>query len=221
MKKVFVITGANRGLGRAFIDILIKKEDVFIISISRSQSVKQKKYDSNKFYFLETDLSENTLEKNIHTLKGLLSNKEIYFINNASVIEPINTIKSLKENDIDRTISVNIKSPMLIAQYLLDHFENQKLAFINISSGAAERAIHSWSLYCSSKAFIKMFFEVAEKEYPQHQFLNIDPGVMDTNMQRSIRENEFPDAEGFKNLHEEGKLKLPIDVASEILNKIL
>lgn len=221
MKKVFVITGANRGLGKAFVDILIKKKGVFVISISRSQSEEQKKYGSNKFYFLETDLSENTLVKNIHTLKGLLSNKEIYFINNASVVEPINTIKFLKENDIYRTISVNVKSPMLIVQYLLDHFINQKLVFINISSGAAERAIHSWSLYCSSKAFIKMFFEVAEKEYQQHQFLNIDPGVMDTNMQTSIRDNDFPDAKDFKKLHAERKLKSPIEVASEILIRVL
>ena len=38
MNKIFIITGANRGLGKAFVDLLIKNEDHFVISISRSAS---------------------------------------------------------------------------------------------------------------------------------------------------------------------------------------
>lgn len=221
MKKTIIITGANRGLGKAFVDILIKNEEYFIISISRSQSEEQKNYKPTNFYFLKADLSDKSLEKKIHNLKELISNKEVYFFNNASIIEPITKIENLNENDIDRMISVNIKSTMLITKYLLSHFNDQKLSFINISSGAANRAISNWSLYCASKAFIKMFFDVAESEYKQHRFFNIDPGVMDTNMQKSIRETDFPEASNFKNLHEERKLKLPKEVALEILNTVL
>ncbi|WP_034920696.1 SDR family NAD(P)-dependent oxidoreductase [Gillisia sp. CAL575] len=221
MQKVFIITGANRGLGKAFADILIQNENHFVISISRSQSDEQKTYEPENFYFLKSDLSENTLEKNIQVLKGLIANQDIYFINNASIIEPITKIEHLDENAIDKTISVNIKSTMLITKYLLRNFSNHKLSFVNISSGAANRAISNWSLYCASKAFVKMFFDVAESEYEQHRFFNIDPGVMDTNMQKSIRENDFPDSSNFKNLQEEGKLKSPKDVALEILNTVL
>lgn len=221
MKKVFIITGANRGLGEAFADLLIKNENHFVISISRSQSDQQKAYEQASFYFLKADLSEKNLEKKIHVLKELIANQDIYFINNASIIEPITQIEYLDEESIDKTISVNIKSTMLITKYLLSQFSNHKLSFVNISSGAANRAISNWSLYCASKAFVKMFFNVAESEYKQHQFFNIDPGVMDTNMQKSIRENDFPDSSNFKNLKEEGKLKSPKDVALEILNIVL
>jgi benzil reductase ((S)-benzoin forming) len=65
-----------------------------------------------------------------------------------------------------------------------------------------------------------MFFKVAESEYQQHLFFNIDPGVMDTNMQKSLRESDFPDVENFKNLQKDGKLKLPKDVALEIVKTI-
>lgn len=221
MQKVFIITGANRGLGKAFVDVLIKKENHFVISISRSQSEEQKAYAPANFYFLKADLSENTLEKKIKVLKELITNQDIYFINNASIIEPITKIEHLEEDDIDKMISVNIKSTMLITKYVLCHFNDNNLSFVNISSGAANRAISNWSLYCASKAFIKMFFNVAECEYKQHRFFNIDPGVMDTNMQKSIRETDFPDASIFNNLHVEGKLKLPKDVALEILNTVL
>lgn len=221
MKKTFIITGANRGLGKAFVDVLIKNENHFIISISRSQSEDQKNYASTNFYFLKADLSESTLGKKINILKELITNQDIYFINNASIIEPICKIENLDEAAIDKTISVNIKSTMLITKYLLHHYNNHILTFVNISSGAASRAISNWSLYCASKAFIKMFFSVAESEYNQHRFFNINPGVMDTNMQRSIRETNFPDASNFKKLQEEGKLKLPNDVALEILNTVI
>lgn len=221
MQKVFIITGANRGLGQAFVDILIKNENHFVISISRSQSEVQKGFAPANFYFIKVDLSKNTLVKKIQVLKELITNQDIYFINNASTIEPITKIEHLDEEVIDKTISVNIKSTILITNFLLCHFSGHKLFFINISSGAANHAISNWSLYCASKAFIKMFFNVAEKEYKQHRFFSIDPGVMDTNMQTSIRDTEFPDVSDFKNLQKDGKLKLPLDAAVEILYTIL
>ena len=220
MKKVFIITGANRGLGKAFADLLIKNEDHFVISISRSVSDEQKFDTSANFYFIGADLADNNIGEKIAVLKDLIGNQDICFINNASVIEPITKIEYLNEDDMDKAISVNIKSTMLIMQYLISHFKNNKLSFVNISSGAADRAISNWSLYCSSKAFIKMFFNVAESEYEQHRFFNIDPGVMDTNMQKSIRNSDFPDVSNFQILEKEGKLKSTKAVALEILNTI-
>ncbi|GAA4882713.1 (S)-benzoin forming benzil reductase [Flaviramulus aquimarinus] len=220
MKKVFIITGANRGLGQGFVDVLIKDNNNFVISISRSLSEEQKTYSSDNFYFLKADLSHNIDEK-IAVLKALITNETVCFINNASIIEPIDIIENLDDYAIEKTISVNIKSTIQLTKYLLRNFNENKLTFINISSGAANRAISNWSLYCSSKAFIKMFYEVAESEYKQHRFFNIDPGVMDTNMQKSIRNSDFPDVSNFKDLQEEGKLKSPKHVASEILNTVL
>lgn len=221
MRKVFIITGANRGLGNAFANVLMKDEKHFVISISRSLSEEQKSYSATNFHFLELDLSQNSIDKKITGLKELINNEAIYFINNASIIEPISKIEDLEEIDIDSTFSVNVKSTILITKYLLQHFNQNKLSFVNISSGAASRPISNWSLYCSSKAYIKMFFNVAEAEYPNHRFFNIDPGVMDTNMQQSIRESDFPEVSNFKNLKVEGKLKSPKEAAIEILNTIL
>lgn len=221
MKKTVIITGANRGLGKAFVDILIKDRDFFVISISRTESEEQKTYSASNYYFLKADLSDNRFYEKITVLKDLIGDEAIFFINNASTIEPISKIADIKVGDIDKILSVNIKSTMLITKYLLKHFSENKLSFVNISSGAANRAISNWSLYCSSKAYIKMFFNVAESEYKQHSFFNIDPGVMDTYMQKSIRNSDFPDIKNFQSLKEEGKLRLPNDVALEILNTVL
>ncbi len=175
MKKTVVITGANRGLGKAFVDVLIKDEDCLVISISRRLSEEQKAYSSKQFCFVEVDLADGTIAEKITALKDLIGEEPVYFINNASIIEPIVKIEDLDEAAIDKTISVNIKSTVLMTKYLLENFNINPLTFVNISSGAANRAISNWSLYCSSKAFIQMFFNTAESEYKQHRFFNIDP----------------------------------------------
>ncbi len=218
--KTVVITGANRGLGKAFVDVLIKDEDCFVISMSRSLSEEQKAYSSKRFCFLEMDLSKDSVGEKITALIDVIGNEAVYFVNNASIIGPIVKIEDLDEAAIDKTMSVNIKSTVLITKYLLKNFNTNPLTFVNVSSGAANRAISNWSLYCSSKAFIKMFFNIAESEYKQHRFFNIDPGVMDTGMQKSLRASDFPDVESFKDLQKEGQLKSPIDVAEDILNTI-
>tara|TARA_B100001059_G_scaffold130442_1_gene130420 strand:- start:226 stop:900 length:675 start_codon:yes stop_codon:yes gene_type:complete len=220
MKKTIIITGANRGLGEAFVDILIKDEDCRIISISRRLSDKQKAYSSKQFSFVEIDLAVNLISEKIIALNDLIGNEPIYFFNNASIIKPILKIEDLDEKAINKTISVNIKSTILITKYLLKNFNINQLTFVNISSGAANRPISNWSLYCSSKAYIKMFFKTAESEYKQHRFFNIDPGGIDTGMQKSLRTNDFPDVEKFKDLQKEGQLRAAIDVAEEILQTI-
>jgi benzil reductase ((S)-benzoin forming) len=220
MKNVIIITGTNRGLGKAFVDVLINKKDIFIISISRSLTREQADYSSKRFSFLNIDLSKDDLDKKITVLKDSVDEQKIYFINNASIIEPIAKIEDLDTVEIDKVISVNIKSTILITKYLLGNFKANQITFVNITSGAANRAISNWSLYCSSKAFIKMFYSTAEKEYSQHRFFNIDPGVMDTNMQKSLRESDFPAVKNFKNLQNDGKLKSPKEVAGEILKTI-
>jgi benzil reductase ((S)-benzoin forming) len=220
MKNIYIITGANRGLGKGFVDVLMKNQDNFVISISRSISEEQRQYSAERFFFLKMDLAQDDITEKLSQLKGKINNEAVVFINNASIIEPIAKIETLNETDIEKTLSVNIKATLLMTSFLLKNYAKNDLTFVNISSGAAKRAISNWSLYCSSKAYMEMFFNTAESEYPDHRFFNINPGVMDTGMQKSIRENDFPDAENFKDLQKEGKLKLPIDVAKEILETI-
>lgn len=220
MKKTVIITGTNRGLGEGFVDVLIQDENCFIISISRRLSDKQKEYPSDRFFHLEMDLSHDFIQEKLLRLEGKIGNEAVFYINNASIIEPIAKIEELDEEAIDKIISVNIKSSILLTQYILKNYNQNRLTFVNITSGAANRPVNKWSLYCSSKAFNQMFFNVAESEYNKHRFFNIDPGVLDTNMQGVIRDSDFPDVEKFKELQKKGKLKSPMYAAKEILETI-
>jgi benzil reductase ((S)-benzoin forming) len=96
-------------------------------------------------------------------------------------------------------------------------------SIVNISSGAALKTYAGWSLYCASKAGIESFVRctAAEQEREAHPFhlVNIGPGVIDTEMQGSIRASsaeEFPSITRFVGLKNSGSLQSPQHVASVI-----
>jgi benzil reductase ((S)-benzoin forming) len=62
---------------------------------------------------------------------------------------------------------------------------------MNISSGAALRPIQSWGTYCQSKAAIDMLTKIINEEHPNIKAYSIYPGVVDTEMQKKIRDTDI------------------------------
>lgn len=219
--KTIVITGTNRGLGKDLVSLLIKDTSNNVVALSRKLTTEQTKYDPKRFTFIKIDLSNKNELNNSLALNEIIKTDEIVFINNASLINPISKVGTYSNEQISEIINVNIYSPMVIANYLLNMFIDKKITMINISSGAALKPIASWSLYCSTKATINMFFEVMKLEYTNHVFHNFDPGVMDTDMQEKIRDSKFDTVNDFIQFKKNDLLKSPYKVASNIISKYL
>ncbi|MGF7079857.1 SDR family NAD(P)-dependent oxidoreductase [Mucilaginibacter sp. UYCu711] len=218
MSKAYIITGANKGLGAALANLALSQEDTLVISISRKANKEQR---SPKFYHLHTDFEEQQLIEQLGALKKILSiTDHIVFISNVGTILPIAKIGKFEENDVLTQIKVNVTSPVLIANFIVKEFALNILDFVNISSGAANQAIANWSLYCSSKAFVKMFFNTLKLENGNIRVFNIDPGVLDTQMQATIRNSDFPENKNFAKLKDDNLLKSPQDAARDIFNNI-
>ena len=231
LMRVFVITGISSGLGEKIVKELISNKEM-IIGIGRRLNQYQKlesQSDNNQFHFLECDLSKSSDVTNLSTrLEKLLRREysELIFINNAGIIEPINKIGQFSNNDtVYEHINVNYTSPVIIINSLVSLLdENMKLKILNISSGAAERAIEGWGLYCSTKRAIKMFLDVLNNENNNVDIKHIDPGVMNTKMQKMIRnsqEGDFPSVNQFRKYKEAGNLLNPGDVALRILEEYI
>lgn len=224
MNKVIIITGVNRGLGKAIADVFLKDNDNSIISISRSLNDAHMKISEDKFIFVKTDLSQPFSNSIIDIIQGKVSdNSEILFFNNASIILPIDKIGNFKEDQIEKSINVNIQYPVNLVNSLIDTFPSNKITIVNITSGAGINPISYWSLYGASKAYMKLFFRILEEENMDNENLivyNIDPGVLDTGMQENIRGNNFPKQDYFKSLKEEDKLITPELAALNIINEI-
>ena len=95
-----------------------------------------------------------------------------------------------------------------------------------ISSGAAIRAVHSWSAYCVAKAGLEMWTKCLAEEYKTHDIsaISVAPGIVDTGMQEDIRNsdpNKFPSHEQFVEFFQTGALSSSDDVAKKLMPLIM
>lgn len=223
MEKIIIITGANRGLGKALIDVALKDEQAFIVSLSRSLHEEHEGISNDKLLFIKTDLSEPFSDFFLEQVENrILPDTVLYFFNNASIILPIAKIGSFDPLEIATSIKVNVQYPVNLINVLLGRFPMQQTVLVNISSGAGHNPIPYWSLYGASKAYMNQFFKVLAEENTGNNcsFYTIDPGVLDTGMQERIRENAFPKQDYFKALKDDNKLIQPEDAAIKIFNTI-
>lgn len=229
MKKLIIITGANKGLGKAFHDLFIEKGNCIVVSISRRLSPDQQHLIDNgnkQFVFIQTDLSQL---KNSSSLKQLDQFVETVdstiLISNAGIVGPINSIGMLNDEELLNSVYVNAISPAIIINYVIKLFSNKKLDILHISSGAAQKVIEGWATYCSGKAYMQMFINALQSQVKDNALItvhNINPGLIDTQMQQDIRNSNtegfsrYADFVRFKN---EGKLQDAAIVAANILTE--
>lgn len=214
----FILTGITRGLGKSLSKELtkndyVKDKKVFISRQSPVVSV------DPFIEYLNIDLSEEKIDFSKIILAE--DTERVVFINNASVIEPIIKTLDISLKDIDVPININFKAPFRLAQHLALEAKRigAYLSIINITTGAASRPIKGWLAYCTSKAAIKMAFDVLVEENENIDVIHYDPGVMDTDMQTIIRsssKDKMPDVELFQSFKQEEKLKSPDEVAQRI-----
>lgn len=234
--KHIIITGHSKGLG-AGITLEMIEENHHIHGISRTDNTDLQKLAAAKgckFNFYPCDLAHSdqisaTLQLVFDTIKQSDTLEGIYLINNAGVINPIGPIPTLEPADMDFHLRVNLLAPMLITREFLAHTSSIEATkrVINISSGAATNPYHGWSIYCTGKAGIDMFTrccatEQEGVEYPV-EFMAVAPGIIDTDMQTTIRgttEEQFVHRKKFVELKETGQLVSPT-LAGKKLKELL
>lgn len=213
------ITGVSKGLGKALVEYFLERGDS-VIGIGRSH-----KFQHENFHFLECDLQDI---KAVQELQLGSIKDNVLFINNAGLIGSIQRISEQSSSDIVSVLTVNTIATMLLCQKIMTDFpKNKELTIVNISSGAAKRAIPSWASYCASKAAIDIFSEtiyLEEKERGRKtKIYTVSPGVIDTYMQEKIRAStvsNFSSVASFQDLKDSGNLQSTKDVVLK-LNQLL
>jgi benzil reductase ((S)-benzoin forming) len=179
------------------------------------------------------DLSQpDTLRTTIAaSLKEICPNEweEILVINNAATLDPIGPTSKKAADRVLANINTNFASPILALSLIVAHFQEARCRKViaSISSGAARKSYYGWSLYCAAKAGIEAYIEVLALEQQKEKTpfipINIDPNVIDTEMQALIRNtcpDDFPDVNRFQRRKTEGDLATPEAVAQQVLGII-
>ena len=229
MKSLYLITGTTKGLGAALQKVLATNDANSVYSMSRFSATEQS--SSNIFVdFSNTESIEAAFEKFVDEIAGEAFAKAV-LINNAGVVAPVGPFTEISMAALKTNLDVNLLAPMILMRLFANvtrAVAGERL-IINISSGAARRAVPGWAAYCTAKAGLEMATRAAALEISATnpdatlQICSLAPGVIDTPMQGEIREksaHDFPDVERFRAMKKDGALRDAHDVAHDIVKLI-
>lgn len=223
MERTIVITGATGGLGTQIVNKYIKDIDTKLICTYRNEKKWNNLYGETKSNAITIDTTKNPISMIAQYCEGT---KEVVLVLNAFSIEPLDNIGFFSDKQIESAITVNILQQIeLINSVVLEVKKNeQSLRIINIDSGAADFPLKGWGIYCASKSFINAFLNVLRLENPEIKIVSIDPGVMDTSMQKVIRDTSseiFDKVNDFIEYKNKNILRNPSDVADYITSNYI
>jgi benzil reductase ((S)-benzoin forming) len=221
-KDLYIVTGSGKGLGKALVENLLSDPRALVIGVSRSA---QRSLD--RFTPIEFDLADTeALIQRMADFFPLGDFGSVTMINNAGWIGEISPLGDLSELGILKVHLINHVAPSILVNGFVRQYRKlpARKAVINISSGAANKAVDGWSGYCSSKAALNQLSLVAQAESDLKgygiRYVALSPGIVDTAMQAEIRsasEDNFSQLAKFRTFKDEKQLSTPVDAAAKIV----
>ncbi|KAF2724901.1 NAD(P)-binding protein [Polychaeton citri CBS 116435] len=215
MPKTIILTGASRGIGLAIAHYLLKQSHQIVV-VARSEKPLREletQYPS-QVAALAADLSDFSVGKKVADLAQSKFGKLDGLIVNHGVLDPVKRVKDTTAEDWRSAFDINFFSAISIVQACLPALRSSNGKIIFTSSGAATNAYPTWGAYGAAKAAMNHFAMTLGNEEKSIVTLSVRPGVVDTEMQRDIREkhnNEMDeqDAARFAELKKTGGLLQP------------
>ncbi len=155
MKKVAVITGVSKGLGKALSDVF-KKNGYTVIGISRT-------YCDNADVSIQADLSDSKDVERAAEEINKNTDKIDVLINNAGV-GLYESWEEMSMKDLRKLFEVNFFSVVYLTKILLPQIKKSKGSIINVSSVAGKLYVPYMGGYCASKYALNAFSDSLRAE---------------------------------------------------------
>lgn len=222
--RLLLLSGGSRGIG-LFLAKALAHRGYSVIEFSRSAPHR---------FSVGTDFAaplaaHSTIEKSLASVQdsGL---EDLLVVSNAATLVPIGPTCRKSAASVVDNLSINFTSPILFMSAAISRFRATpcRKVVANISAGAAHQGVFGWSLYCGAKVGMEGFIRSLsiEQQSEPHPFIpiNIDPGVVDTEMHvvaGSASPSDFPAAARFSSRRAQGLLTPPSDAAAAITKLLL
>jgi NADP-dependent 3-hydroxy acid dehydrogenase YdfG len=195
--KVVVITGASSGLGEAAARRLASDGAKLVLGarrIERLQALARELSLGNEAA-IETDVSRFAEVKNLVDRAAQMHGRVDVIINNAGLM-PQSLLESLKIEEWDRMIDVNIKGVLYGIAAVLPHMKQQKSGhIINVASVAGHKVGPGGAVYSATKYAVRVISEGLRQEVKPYNIRTtvISPGAVATELPDTITDPKVAD----------------------------
>jgi NAD(P)-dependent dehydrogenase (short-subunit alcohol dehydrogenase family) len=189
---VIIVTGASRGIGAAITRKLLQAQAT-VVAVARTPITGDGEATRNRrvvgrLYPIIADVAdpsacERAIGETIRTFGRLDA-----LVNNAGILEPVARLADADPGMWRHNLEVNLLGPFYLSRAAIPYLRQTRGRIVNISSGAARKAIAGWSAYCVAKAALTHFTRQLAAEEPDITAVALRPGVVDTAMQTLIRQ---------------------------------
>jgi len=226
-----ILTGASRGIGAALarglarpgvrLITLARRDDAELAEHARAQGAELEQ--------IKVDLSDLAAVQAIgaRIADALPRDARRYLlINNAGTVQPVATCAAQSDAAaITTAFNLNVTAVMLLTARFVQAVQDLPAdrRVLNISSGAGRNPSAGWGVYCATKAALDMYTRVLRQEQGLDgvRAVSLAPGIVDTDMQATIRDSDpssFPALAKFQEFKKAGQLASPANVAARILS---
>ncbi len=204
--QVAIVTGAGSGIGAATAELLAANKLKLVLNgrtESKLMAVEEKiknKYPDTDIKIITGDVSQ---AKDCETLVAdtikAFGRCDI-LINNAGIATKSALLTEISEDDIHKTIDINLKGAIFMMQAVLRQWmvPNQHGVIININSISGKTAFPYWSIYDASKFGLRAITEAVAEEQNLNNIkvTGIYPGATATDIWDQIDLDTNPDRQG-------------------------
>ena len=219
--KVAIVTGASSGIGFATALKLAKAGAKVAIGARRVDKLEELAKTitaaGGQVFYQKLDVTQRSECENF--AKAVLDKwgSIDILVNNAGLM-PLSFFKSLKVDEWDRMVDVNIKGVLYCTGSVISHMKEKKSGHIvNLSSVAGRIVFPAGSVYCATKHAVAAFSEGLRQEFSVRsniRITSIEPGVVATELNDTITDESL---KGFV----ENTKKMEALQADDIANAIL
>ncbi len=189
---IVIVTGASRGIGAAIVHRL-RQAGATVVAVARTPIADQHSQSrpptaSGRLHPIIADVADPSACARVVGETVAAFDRLDALVNNAGTLEPVARIADADPARWRRNLDVNLLGPYYLCRSAVPHLRKVGGRIINISSGAALKAIQGWSAYCVAKAALTHFTRQLAAEEPEITSVALRPGVVDTAMQALIRD---------------------------------
>ena len=189
-KKVALITGGSRGIGRAIAELFMKEGAEVVITSKNQKQLQQTSQEIGNSFFVVGDVRNENDVKNVidKTIKKF--GRIDILVNNVGVLPKMKPLDKITEKEWNEIIDVNLNGHFRFTKYVIPQMKKNGGSIINISSDAGLKAFENFyaDAYTAAKAGIMILTKSWALEYAKNNIrVNcVCAAVVDTDMTRNF-----------------------------------